>query len=70
MRRESGRSRPCVPNRSMAWGVAEKSKCISSEEEAGEGHRGGGPSGRESPTGRGNEKASGGGECEGVVGEG
>ena len=53
-----------------AWGIAEKSECISSEKKAGEGHRGGGPGGGEGPTSRGKEKAGGGGECEGIVGEG
>ncbi len=58
-----------MPNRSKTWGVVEKSKRISSEEEAGETHGGGGPGGGEGPTGRGNEKASGSRKSQSVVGE-
>ena len=53
-----------------AWGIAEKSECISSEEEAGETHGSGGPGWGEGPTGGRDEEAGGGGECDGIVGEG
>ena len=47
-----------------------KSQCISSEEKAGETHRGRGPGGGEGPTGRGNEKSSGSRKSQSVVGKG
>ncbi len=59
-----------MPNRSKPRGVAKKSKGVAGKEEAGETHGGGGPGGGEGPTGRGNEKASGSGKSQSVVGEG
>ncbi len=64
------RREACVPNYSKPRGVAEKAEGIGGEDEGADAHGGGGPSGRESPTSRGEEKAGGGGECEGIVGEG
>jgi len=59
-----------VPNQSKPRGVAKESKGVAGKEEAGETHRGSGPGGGEGPTGRGEEKAGGGGKCDGIVGEG
>ena len=58
-----------MPNRSKPRGVAKKSKGVAGKEEAGETHRGRGPSWGEDPTGGGDEEAGGSGKSQSVVGE-
>ena len=59
-----------MPNRSKPWGVAEKAEGVGGEDEGADAHGRRGPSGGEGPAGRGDKKTGGGGECQGIVGEG